>query len=216
MSCDHSAFHSGMTRYTPDTRELQMVLVCDECGAERAHLGAVDYLPNPRLLIGQLAELTARRLGLAEGHAARVRFAALVCAMGRELTPRDILDKGGPLSEQEWQEVRRQPELAAAELGPAAGMTDIREWVLCHRERPDGGGYPRALVDGQIPRESRILGVVEAYMAMTSERPYRATRDHADACRELARCGGAQFDAEVVDAFIRASHERDPQPALAA
>ena len=162
-----------------------MLLVCDECGSERARLGAIDYLPSPRLLVGHLAEVTARRLGLGEDRVGRIRFAALVCAMGREQTPVEILDRRGPLSEADWSEIHRQPELAAAALGPAAGLEDIREWVLSYRERPNGAGYPRGLTAAEIPHEASILAVVDAYMAMTGVRTYRPTRDHASACREL-------------------------------
>lgn len=97
-------------------------------------------------------------------------------------------------------EVRRQPELAAALLADSS-FDDIRDWVMSHRERPDGSGYPRGLRGQEIFLEARILAVVEAYAAMTSDRPYRAARDHEDAILELIRCGGQQFDAAVVDAF---------------
>jgi HD-GYP domain-containing protein (c-di-GMP phosphodiesterase class II) len=193
-----------------------MLLVCDGCGAERVRLGAIDYLPNPRLLVGHLAEVTARELGFGEDRVGRIRFAALVCAMGREQTPVELLDKREPLTDADWSELRRQPELAADALGPAAGLEDIREWVLAYRERPDGGGYPRGLTGAEIPDEARILAVVDAYMAMTGTRTYRPTRDHASACRELERCSPAQFHAGVVAAFVTASRGLDEPRALAA
>ena len=93
---------------------------------------------------------------------------------------------------------------------------DIREWILCHHERPDGRGYPRGLAGEQIPLEARIVAVTEAYAAMTSERPYRPAFDHADACGELWRCAGSQFDAAVVEAFLSASVRRAPRSAMAA
>ncbi|HWX75454.1 MAG TPA: HD domain-containing phosphohydrolase, partial [Solirubrobacteraceae bacterium] len=134
----------------------------------------------------------------------RVRFAALVCGLGRDKLPASIMTKAGPLSEQEWAEVQRQPELAAALLSDVS-MEDIREWILCHRERPDGSGYPRGLSGEQIPLEARILAVADAYTAIVSERAYRSQRSHQDACQELIRCAGAQFDVEVVKAFLRAA-----------
>ena len=193
-----------------------MVLVCDACEAERAQLGRIDYCPNPRLMVGHLAKLSGGALGLSEVQFARVRFAALVGAMGRDQISPEILEKPGPLTEEERIEVRRQPELGAGLLGNATGLEDVREWIFCHRERPDGSGYPRGLRGAEIPYESRILAVIDAYTAMTSDRPYRSQRDHVAACRELWRCAGSQFDAAVVHAFVRASLSAQAPQALAA
>jgi HD-GYP domain-containing protein (c-di-GMP phosphodiesterase class II) len=201
VACDHTAPHSGCARYLRGSRELELALVCDACGEVSRSLGRIPYHLEPRRLVVQVAELIARELALGEAQAARVRFAALVCGMGRDRIPPGILQKPGPLSSQEWREVQRQPELAAALLG-AVTMDDIREWILCHRERPDGSGYPRGLRGEQIPLEARILAVADAYTAMVSERPYRRRRDHRGACRELLRCAGTQFDASVVKAFL--------------
>jgi len=209
MACDHSASHSGGARYLRGASQLLLVLVCDACGAERAQLGRVEYRLEPRRLVVQVAELIARELNLGDAATARVRFAALVCGVGRDQIPASILSKPGPLTREEWLEVQRQPELAAALLGDVS-MDDIREWILCHRERPDGSGYPRGLAAEQIPLEARILAVADAYTAMVSDRPYRPRRDHPAACRELIRCAGTQFDAEVVKAFLRAAIKGGP------
>jgi HD-GYP domain-containing protein (c-di-GMP phosphodiesterase class II) len=208
MDCDHSGPYSGAARYMRKSGQLRLLLVCDECGAERAALGRIAYQPRGRRFLAHLAELTAGELGLDARAMARVRLAALVCDVGRDEIPAEVLNKRGPLTDAEWLEVRRQPELGAALLADT-GFDDIREWILCHRERPDGGGYPRGLSGDQIPLEARVLAVCDAYTAMTSERPHRAARDHADACRELERCAGTQFDADVVVAFMRASRRRD-------
>ncbi len=111
--------------------------------------------------------------------------------------------------------VRRQPELGAALLSDVS-FDDIREWILCHHERPDGRGYPRGLSGDQIPVEAKIVAIVDAYAAMTSERPYRVALDHAGSCEELRRCAGTQFDAEVVQAFLAAARLRPRRAAAAA
>ena len=209
-ACDHSGLHSGGTRYVRELGQLVLLLVCDDCGAERAQFGTIEYAPNPRRLVARLAELTALQLGLGAGHTARVRFAALVCAVGRDQIPPEILAKRGPLSDAEWAEVRRQPELSAAVLGDVS-LDDIREWILCHRERPDGSGYPRGLAAEQIPVEARILAVCDAYTAMISDRPHRVRRTHGEARAELVRCAGSQFDAEVVAAFLSTPLVRELQ-----
>jgi len=215
MACDHSAPHTGTARYLRDSDQLLLMLVCDRCGAQRSELGRIDYRPTGRRFAGHLAELTALELGMSEPQIASVRLAALVCDVGRDQIPAQILNKRGPLTDSEWAEVRRQPELGAALLSDAT-FDDIREWILCHRERTDGTGYPRGLAGDEIPLEARILAVTEAYVAMTSDRPHRCARDHDDACRELRRCAGSQFDPAVVEAFLAAAGRRDARLARAA
>jgi HD-GYP domain-containing protein (c-di-GMP phosphodiesterase class II) len=204
MACDHSAWYSGATRYMREAAQLRLVLVCDACGAERAQLGRVYYRLQPRCLVVHVAELIGRGLGLSEELIARIRLGAMVCIAARDQLSLEILNKKGPLTRQEWSEVRRQPELAAALLSSVT-LDDVREWILCYRERPDGRGYPRGLAGKQIPLEARILAVADAYAAMVSDRPHRAPRDHEDACLELVRCAGTQFDTAVVQAFVTAS-----------
>jgi HD-GYP domain-containing protein (c-di-GMP phosphodiesterase class II) len=215
VACDHSALQSGGARYLRETQQLRLVLVCDGCGAELVELERIAYRPQPQRLVAHLAELTARELGLGNLQIARVRFAALVCGVLQDRIPKEILNKHGPLTRREWAEVRRQPELGAALLaGPS--FDDIREWILSYRERPDGRGYPRGLIGDQIALEARILTVVDAYAAIISERPYRPARDHEEACLELLRCAGTQFDPDVVTSFLRASARRHRQLARAA
>jgi HD-GYP domain-containing protein (c-di-GMP phosphodiesterase class II) len=192
-----------------------LVLICDICGMERAELGDVDYRPRARLIVGHLAELTARELNLSDSQVERVRFAAMICDVGRDQIPVEILNKRGQLTPTELVEVRRQPELGAALLSDPS-FDDIRNWILSRRERIDGLGYPRGLQGGEIPLEARILAVCEAYVAMTSPRPHAPTLDHGQALAELRRCAGTQFDTSVVQAFVRAAALRQPRPAAAA
>jgi len=204
MACDHSGPHSGACRYLREPGELRLLFVCDECGAERGELATLSYRPRGRRLVGDLVELTAQELGLCEAQIARVRRAAMICDVGRDLIPPEILHKRGALTPEEWVEVRRQPELGAAVLSNAS-FDDIRHWVLSRRERVDGSGYPRGLHDEEIPLEARIVAVAEAYVAMTSERAHIARRPHEDAILELLSHAGTQFDATVVRAFVRAT-----------
>jgi HD-GYP domain-containing protein (c-di-GMP phosphodiesterase class II) len=215
MTCDHSGPLSGASRYLHGPGELRLMLVCDGCGAERGEVGTLSYRPRGRRLAGQLAELTARELGLGEAQIGRVRLAAMICDVGRDQIPSEILNKRGSLTREEWTEVRRQPELGAAMLTDTS-FDDIRAWVLSRRERADGGGYPRGLRGDEIPLEARILAVAEAYVAMIGERPHAPARDHHSAVAELRGNAGTQFDAAVVDGFIRASAGRAPRLASAA
>ncbi len=213
--CEHSGTQSGATRYVRESTELRLVMVCDECGNECEELRRVDYAPHGRRFIRDLAALVARELGLSEHRIGRVRLAAMLCDVGRDQIPAEIMNKRGPLTAQERARVQQQPELSATLLS-YPGFADIREWIGARRERPDGRGYPRGLYVHEIPLEARILGVVDAYAAMTTDRPHRPALDHGQATLELLDGAGSQFDPEVVGAFVTASARRVPYTSLVA
>jgi diguanylate cyclase (GGDEF)-like protein/putative nucleotidyltransferase with HDIG domain len=151
--------------------------------------------------VGRHAEATARELGLSGALVERVRLAGVMHDIGKIGVSDAILRKPGPLTEDEWEEMRRHPEIGARLLA-AAEFDDIRQWIVAHHERPDGRGYPHGLTDEQIPLEAKILAVADAYEAMTSDRVYRAALGREAARAELRRGAGGQFDARVVQAFL--------------
>jgi diguanylate cyclase (GGDEF)-like protein len=153
--------------------------------------------------VGQFARATARQLGLGPDHVLRVHAAGVLHDLGKLGIADAILYKPGPLDDSEWREMKRHPDLGARIL-EHAGMHDIASWVRAHHERVDGGGYPAGLSGDQISLEARILAVADAYEAMITDRPYRAGMLSELARAELRRCAGTQFDAHVVDAFLRA------------
>ena len=159
------------------------------------------------------AEAVARQLGLAEPEVERVKLAGLLHDVGKVGVRDAVLNKPGPLTEAEWAEMRTHPELGARILA-GAHLEDVAEWVFAHHERLDGNGYPLGLRADEIPLQARILSVVDAYEAMTSQRPYSdpMPREHAEA--ELLRCAGTQFDPHVVRALIDALD--DPQGSVGA
>ena len=128
--------------------------------------------------------------------------------IGKLGVPDAILQKPGALDAEEWQEIRRHPEIGARIL-EHANLADIAEWVRAHHERVDGRGYPAGLAGAAIPTEARILAVVDAYEAMTADRPYRRSLGAHAAEAELRRAAGTQFDAEVVEALIEALSDGD-------
>jgi HD-GYP domain-containing protein (c-di-GMP phosphodiesterase class II) len=200
--CAHSGPHSAAARYQRDFGYLRFVLVCDGCGQERGDLGSEPYhlRARPR---DSLTERVARELRLPPDQIRRLRLAALLRDVGKDRLPAAMLAKPGPLTDREWAEVRRHPELSAALLG-GPGYDDVRHWIQHHHERWDGRGYPQGLAGDAIPLPSRILAVVDAYEGMTSERPYARRLSHREALSELWREVGRQFDIEVVAAFQRA------------
>jgi diguanylate cyclase (GGDEF)-like protein/putative nucleotidyltransferase with HDIG domain len=155
--------------------------------------------------VGRYAEAVAQRLGLAAPHVERVRLAGLLHDVGKIGVPDNVLQKSGPLDENEWAEMRKHPELGARMLA-GANLDDISGWVLAHHERPDGRGYPAGLSGDEISLEARILAAADAFEAMTGDRVYRSAMPVADAIAELLAHAGTQFDPNVVEALI-ASYE---------
>jgi HD-GYP domain-containing protein (c-di-GMP phosphodiesterase class II) len=99
--------------------------------------------------------------------------------------------------------VRAHP-VAGARMVETTEYDDIRSWILFHHERPDGTGYPEGRGESDVPLESSIIAVADAYEAMTSDRPYRPALAPEDAGDELRREAGRQFRADVVAALLRA------------
>jgi diguanylate cyclase (GGDEF)-like protein len=151
--------------------------------------------------VGVLARQTAEALGLPPDRVKQIHAAGVLHDLGKLGIADPILYKAGPLDDQEWREIRRHPELGARIL-EHAGLAQIARWVRSHHERLDGHGYPDQLDARQIPLEARILAVVDAYEAMTADRPYGAGISMDAACGELHRCSGSQFDPVVVEALI--------------
>ncbi len=153
--------------------------------------------------VGRFAELTARELGLSPEAVERVRLAGILHDVGRVALPERLLVKEDPLTDEEWVLVRAHP-VAGARMVETTEYDDIRSWILFHHERPDGTGYPEGRGEAGVPLESSIIGVADAYEAMTSDRPYRPALAPEDAGDELRREAGRQFRADVVDALLRA------------
>ena len=158
--------------------------------------------------VGRYAGAIARELGLGADLVERVRFGGIVHDVGKVGIPDSVLRKPGWLSDEDWREMRRHPEIGARILR-GANLDDIGEWVLAHHERPDGRGYPHGLSGSQIPLEARVLAVADAYEAMTSDRIYRPALSATAAREELLRCAGSQFDGRVVDAFLTVLDRED-------
>jgi HD-GYP domain-containing protein (c-di-GMP phosphodiesterase class II) len=154
--------------------------------------------------VARLAALTALELGHSSAAAGRIRLAGVVHDAGKAWIPEAVLMKPGRLDAREWRLIVAHPEAAASLLGNAPGLEDIREWVLCHHERPDGSGYPRALAHDRIPRQAAILSACDAFDAITSDRPGSPPVCAGSALDELRSHAGRQFDPEVVGALAAA------------
>ena len=160
------------------------------------------------------AAMTAHELGLEPPRVERIGLAGELHDVGKVGVREEILRKPGKLNKSEWQEVKRHPQIGA-DLLYSCNLDDVGRWVLSHHERPDGQGYPHGVGADEIPLESKILAVADAYDAMRSERVYKAQMTHEEAATELMGEAGGQFDAQVVETFLDAL-SRLGRPARAA
>jgi HD-GYP domain-containing protein (c-di-GMP phosphodiesterase class II) len=152
--------------------------------------------------VGRYASLIAKELGFPDERAERIRLAGVLHDVGKLGVSRSVLQKPGPLSDVEWQIVHEHSEIGARLLD-GSELADLSTWVLHHHERPDGRGYPHGLTSKEIPLESRIVGVADAYEAMTSDRAHKAAISAEEARVELIEHAGTQFDRRVVEALLR-------------
>ncbi|HEX2045077.1 MAG TPA: HD domain-containing phosphohydrolase, partial [Gaiellaceae bacterium] len=132
----------------------------------------------------------------------RLELGALFHDIGKIGIPGSILAKPGPLTEEERRTVQLHPELGARILAPIERLEDVCEIVRHCHEHFDGSGYPAGKASDDIPIESRVILVVDAFHAMTTDRPYRRRLSVVEARRRLRESAGTQFDPRVVDAFL--------------
>ncbi len=177
-------------------------------GTAQALARAVDFKDSPTgdhsLHAAEYAVATAQRLGFQGEAVEDIRMAAYLHDIGKIGVSDVILRKPGPLTPEEWVEMRRHATIGAQILDPVPLAQSIKLAVKHNHERWDGDGYPDRLQGDDIPLAARILIVADAYEAMTTDRPYRRAIGHAAAVAELRRCAGGQFDPQVVDAFLEA------------
>jgi two-component system, cell cycle response regulator len=151
--------------------------------------------------VAELAVSIGARLGLPPEELEDLRQAAELHDMGKVAIPDAILDKPGPLDDDEWAFMRRHTIIGERILQAAPALQRVAAIVRSTHERMDGTGYPDQLAGDAIPLAARIVLVCDAFEAMTADRSYREAMSHEVAIEELERCAGAQFDPRVVTAF---------------
>jgi diguanylate cyclase (GGDEF)-like protein len=155
---------------------------------------------NHSELVASLAEGIGHQLGLDAESVDGLKLAGLLHDLGKIGLPDAVLKEARMLTDEEHAIVRRHPEFGHALL-EGLGLDQVQEWVLHHHEHWDGSGYPHGLEGEEIPLGARIILVADAYVAITTDRPYRAAQSEATALRELRANAGTQFDPAVVDAL---------------
>lgn len=159
--------------------------------------------------VSTICRLIADELGLGSSRVEQIAVAGMLHDVGKVGVSDELLAKETPLEPDEWAEMRRHPEIGHRML--SGGPLDVvREWVLTHHERLDGGGYPDGLVGDEIPLPARIIAAANAYDAMLSDRPYHPAMSTRSALSEMRRCRGTQFDSAVVTALETLVERRVP------
>ena len=197
--------------YTPEMDPETSSYDADEDQHNRTLAGALaravdakdSYTRSHCQTVSQLCALIAAELGFDDTRIARVRLAGLLHDVGKIGIPDVILNKPGKLTGAEYDQMQTH-SLLGHDIVAAADLPTEAIWVRHHHERHDGRGYPDRLAADDIPLESRIILVADAFEAMTSDRPYRKAPGQDFAIAELCRHAGTQFDPEVVDALCRA------------
>jgi putative nucleotidyltransferase with HDIG domain len=197
-----------MRRTSQRLLKQQEDLVAAHLGTYRALASAIDlkdsYTGDHSLKVARLAGAVARAMGLGERAIEEVHIAAHLHDLGKIAVPDAILMKPGPLSPEEYAVMEGHAAAGFTILRDAPLSEDVKQAIRHNHERWDGSGYPDALAGEHIPLLSRILGVVDAYEAMTSDRPYRRALPQEEAIARLRAAAGTQFDPAIVAVFLRA------------
>jgi putative nucleotidyltransferase with HDIG domain len=198
------AFNTMMRSLSAAEAETEEAYV----GAIRALALALDardpYTAGHSERVSAVSVAVGRQMKLPDEQLEILRLGALLHDIGKIGISDAVLRKPGPLTAEEFALIEQHPGVGARILRSVHFLAPHLPIVELHHERPDGQGYPHRLRGNEIPLLARIVHVADAFDAMTSARAYRPARGRAEAVRELWRCAGSQFDAEVVHALTSA------------
>ncbi len=170
---------------------LSQVLETKDCGVQGHSDRMVEY-----------AQAVAEKLKLSPDDRIKLRYAILILDIGNIGIVDRILNKPDKLKAEEYAEVKRHVQLSTQIAKRIKFLDGVMPVIYHHHERWDGKGYPDGLAGEKIPLCSRIVAAIDAFDAMTSDRPYRKAMSFSEAIAELKRCAGTQFDPTVVEAFL--------------
>ncbi len=148
-----------------------------------------------------LSNAIGRILRLSDQQLNDLHLLATLHDLGKVSIDDHILSKRGALTDEEWLEMRKHPEIGYRIANASVELSSIAEYILCHHERWDGKGYPQGLSGESIPLLSRIISVVDAFDAMTEDRPYRKAMSREAAIGEIVKNAGSQFDPHIAELF---------------
>ncbi len=167
--------------------------------------GFMDKIGETELYTGRMQDIAhkmAEALDLPEAQRSRLKLLVTLHDVGKVNISEEILTKTGALTVEEWDSIKKHPEIGYRIARATDEFNHVAEEILSHHEHWDGGGYPRGLKGLEIPLLSRIAALAEAYEVMSSGRPYKAAMTPAAIRAELKRCAGSQFDPDLVTIFL--------------
>ncbi|WP_303866282.1 HD domain-containing protein [Acetobacterium wieringae] len=152
--------------------------------------------------VSEICEKIAVKMNFDQDDISQVKAAGLIHDIGKMGIDEKILNKPGGLDPDEWKKIQRHPEIGYRILSSSSEFSELARYVLEHQERWDGKGYPKQLMGEEISIQARIIGVADAFDAMTCDRAYRKGLSVNEAVAEIKKCAGSQFDPEVANVFI--------------
>ena len=153
--------------------------------------------------VAKYSMMIAKRMGYADEELEKLYYAALLHDIGKIGVPREIINKTSKLTDEEYEIIKTHPGIGANILNEVSEIPDIAIGARWHHERYDGKGYPDRLIGIEIPELARIIGVADAYDAMTSKRSYRDILSQDVVSNELLKGKGTQFDPEIADIMLQ-------------
>ena len=200
---------TGFNRAAASIREGRMFLQRAYIGFVGSLASALDardrYTAGHSHRVSQMATATARDLHLSDREIENIRIGALLHDIGKIGIPDAILQKPAALTKAEFDLIKEHPAIGRRILEPVGGFEDYLPIVELHHENWDGTGYPHGLRGDQVPIGARIVHVVDAYDAITTDRPYRPGKSHGEAVELLKKFAGTQFDSLAVEAFLNSA-----------
>lgn len=151
----------------------------------------------------KVSELLGQKMNLAEKQLNELELLSTLHDIGKIGISDMILKKPGKLTNEEWVEMKKHPEIGYRIAMSTAELSPIAECILSHHERWDGTGYPHGIKGEEIPLLARIIAVADAYDAMTEDRPYRKAMSKEEACEEIKKYAGIQFDPVIAELFLQ-------------
>ncbi len=190
----HKLYESASMR--SKTIELIMNTLYEKSNREMMHSSRV----------GHICEKIGLRMKLDQDEINQIRTAGLIHDIGKMGIDEKILNKTGALSDDEWQEIKRHPEIGYRILSSVNEFSEMANCILEHHERWDGHGYPKGLKGEEISLQGRIVAVADSFDAMTSDRAYRKALAYDEAITEIKRCAGTHFDPLVAKMLVEVVH----------
>jgi len=186
------------------TREIQKLSVSTLVALVRAMEAKDPYLKGGSERIARLCARMARLLGLEGREVEAVRTAGLLHDIGMISTPESILHREGQLTREEYAVVKKHVDVGVSILSPLKHLGDVIDYVRYHHERFNGSGYPEGLRGKEIPLGAQLVGIADAFTALTMERPFRAAVTSGEALQTMRASEGVWFSRELIDVLEKA------------